>query len=175
MAGFFLVGGVEYSVIFPTMYDYVRSEGGEGWLYGLSLSAFSISNIITAPLYGLVFDRTKKTKLIVMFANLFEIGGKFLSAFPPDVRARRYFIGNFMYFAASSKYMILGSRFVVGKLVHGIWNWLQFKGSNSSGMGAGAGATIIGELTRITGNKSRTTVFSLFMGMRQIGLVIGKL
>ena len=40
-------------------------------------------------------------------------------------------------------------------------------------MGAGAGATIIGELTRITGTKSRTAVFSVFMAMRQIGLVIG--
>ena len=60
-----------------------------------------------------------------------------------------------MYFAATSKYMILGSRFLVGS-------------------GAGAGATIIGELTRITGSKSRTAILSVFMAIRQIGLVIGK-
>lgn len=76
MACFFLAGGVEYSVIFPTMYDYVTSKGGQGWLYGLSLSAFSLSNLVTAPLYGLVFDKTKKTKFIVLFANIFEICGK---------------------------------------------------------------------------------------------------
>lgn len=77
MASFFLAGGVEYSVIFPTMFDYVtKSKGGKEWLYGLSLAAFSISNLVTAPLYGLLFDRTHKTKFIVLLANLFEIGGK---------------------------------------------------------------------------------------------------
>ena len=76
MACFFFAGGVEYSVIFPTMYDYVKSKGGQGWLYGLSLSAFSISNLVTAPVYGLIYDRTKKTRWIVLFANLFEIGGE---------------------------------------------------------------------------------------------------
>lgn len=75
MGSFFLGGGIEYSVIFPTMYDYVDSLGGAEWLYGLSLAAFSISNLLLGPLYGLVFDRTHKTKLIVLFANLFEIGG----------------------------------------------------------------------------------------------------
>lgn len=76
MACFFLAGGIEYSVIFPTMLDYVKSQGGEGWLYGLSLAAFSISNLVTAPLYGLIFDKTHQTKFIVLFANIFEIGGK---------------------------------------------------------------------------------------------------
>lgn len=78
MGCFFLAGGVEYSVIFPTMLDYVRSKHGKEWLYGLCLAAFSISNLITAPLYGLLFDKTHKTKYIVLFANLFEIGGEFL-------------------------------------------------------------------------------------------------
>lgn len=77
MACFFLVGGIEYSVIFPTMWDYMQSFGGKAWLYGLCLSAFSISNFFTGPLYGLVFDRTHKTLFIVLFANLFEIGGEF--------------------------------------------------------------------------------------------------
>ena len=79
MGCFFLAGGVEYSVIFPTMFNYVKSKGGKEWLYGLTLSAFSISNLITAPLYGLLFDRTHKTKYIVLFANIFEIGGEFFS------------------------------------------------------------------------------------------------
>ena len=80
MGCFFFAGGVEYSVIFPTMLNYVRSKDGKEWLYGLSLAAFSISNLVTAPFYGLVFDKTKKTKLIVLFANLFEIGGKKISS-----------------------------------------------------------------------------------------------
>ena len=43
-----------------------------------------------------------------------------------------------------------------------------------SGIGAGAGATIFGELALITKTEARTAVFSTFMGMRQIGLVFGK-
>lgn len=76
VACFFLAGGIEYSVILPTMWDYLKSKGGEEWLYGLSLAGFSISNLLTGPLYGVAFDRTHRTKLIVLFANLFEIGGE---------------------------------------------------------------------------------------------------
>ena len=79
MASFFLAGGIEYSVIFPTMWDYVHGYGGKEWLYGLCISAFSISNLLMGPLFGIAFDRTHKTKLIVLFANLFEIGGKAMS------------------------------------------------------------------------------------------------
>lgn len=75
MVCFFLAGGIEYSVIFPTMWDYIQEKDGKEWLYGLSLAAFSISNLVTAPFYGVLFDKTYKTKLIVLFANLFEIGG----------------------------------------------------------------------------------------------------
>ena len=44
----------------------------------------------------------------------------------------------------------------------------------SVGVGAGAGAAIFGELARTTTKKERTTIFSVFMAMRQIGLVIGR-
>lgn len=76
IAAFFLVGGIEYSVIFPTLWDFLRGKGGEEWIYGLSLAAFSISNLFAGPLYGVVFDMTHRTKLIVLVANLFEIGGE---------------------------------------------------------------------------------------------------
>lgn len=84
--------------------------------------------------------------------------------------------GNFMYFAASSRYMILGSRFIVGKQLNAFHydRKLYLIILMCVGVGAGAGATIIGELTRTTGNKVRTAVFSVFMGLRQIGLVVGK-
>lgn len=81
-----------------------------------------------------------------------------------------------MYFAASSRYMILGSRFIVGKQLNAFHHdrKLYLIILMCVGVGAGAGATIIGELTRTTGNKVRTAVFSVFMGLRQIGLVVGK-
>ncbi len=64
-----------------------------------------------------------------------------------------------MYFAAyatHSPYLILGSRFIVG-------------------VGAGAGAVIFAELALISSNKHRTTMYSLFMALRQLGMVIGVL
>ena len=76
MALFFLAGGIEYSVVFPTLLEYLESKGGHEWLYGVTLAGFSISNLVTAPLYGVVFDKTHQTKMIVLFANLFEIGGE---------------------------------------------------------------------------------------------------
>ena len=47
-------------------------------------------------------------------------------------------------------------------------------GHFSPGVGAGAGAAIFGDLARTTTKKERTTIFSIFMGLRQIGVVIGK-
>ena len=66
-------------VILPTTWDYLQSLGvapTDKWLYGLTLSAMSISNMFAGPLLGGVFDRTHQTKLLVMIALLFEIGGE---------------------------------------------------------------------------------------------------
>ena len=41
------------------------------------------------------------------------------------------------------------------------------------GLGAGAGATLFGELARISTKKERTKVFSTFTMMRQVGLILG--
>ena len=35
-----------------------------------------MANFISGPLYGLAFDYTRQTKLIILFSNLFEIGGQ---------------------------------------------------------------------------------------------------
>ena len=90
---FFLSGGIEYSwvgvtcglvlscftgVILPTCWDYLHKQfGARKWLYSLTLSAMSISNLIMGPLVGAIYDKTHQTKLLVLFLNLFEIGGLF--------------------------------------------------------------------------------------------------
>ena len=76
MGIFLLTGGIDYSVMLPTMWDYIHKMGGQEWLYGMSRAAFSISDLISAPLYGLAFDLTGKTKIIVLISLLFAIGGK---------------------------------------------------------------------------------------------------
>ena len=49
--------------------------GADKWLYGLTISAMSISNLLASPVMGAVYDRTHWTKAIVLFLNLFGIGG----------------------------------------------------------------------------------------------------
>ena len=68
------------AVILPTLWDYLRLDfGATKWFYGLTLSAFSMANLLSGPFFGLIFDYTRHTKLIVLFGNLFEIGGQYFN------------------------------------------------------------------------------------------------
>ncbi|XP_076879982.1 major facilitator superfamily domain-containing protein 8 isoform X2 [Brachyhypopomus gauderio] len=92
----FLLSGVEYAVILPTIWRYLQTLEAAPYFLGLSLSAFSLSGLLSGPLFGHWSDRTRTTKNIILFANCFEI------------------VGNFMYFMGYSKWLLLGSRFVAG-------------------------------------------------------------
>nr|XP_046248487.1 major facilitator superfamily domain-containing protein 8 [Scatophagus argus] len=92
----FLLSGVEYAVILPTIWRYLQSLDAAPYFLGLALSAFSLSGLLSGPLFGHWSDRTRTTKKIILFANLFEI------------------IGNFMYFMGFSKWLLLSSRLVAG-------------------------------------------------------------
>lgn len=92
----FLMSGIEYAVILPTIWRYLQTLNAAPYFLGLSLSAFSFSGLLAGPLFGLWSDRTLGTKKIILFANVFEI------------------VGNFMYFMGYSKWLLLGSRLVAG-------------------------------------------------------------
>ncbi|KAK9967827.1 hypothetical protein ABG768_002192 [Culter alburnus] len=92
----FLLSGIEYAVILPTIWRYLQTLDAAPYFLGLSLSAFSFSGLLTGPLFGHWSDRTLSTKKIILFANVFEI------------------IGNFMYFMGYSKWLLLCSRLVAG-------------------------------------------------------------
>ncbi|KAK7889799.1 hypothetical protein WMY93_025359 [Mugilogobius chulae] len=92
----FLLSGVEYAVILPTIWRYLQTLDAAPYFLGLSLSAFSFSGLLSGPLFGHWSDRTRTTKKIILFANLFEI------------------VGNFMYFMGLSKWLLLSSRLVAG-------------------------------------------------------------
>ncbi|XP_063058007.1 uncharacterized protein LOC134451455 [Engraulis encrasicolus] len=92
----FLFSGIEYAVILPTIWRYLQTLGAAPYFLGLGLSAFSLSGLLSGPLFGLWSDRTRTTKRIILFANLFEI------------------IGNFMYFMGYSKWLLLASRLIAG-------------------------------------------------------------
>ncbi|XP_075058559.1 major facilitator superfamily domain-containing protein 8-like [Mixophyes fleayi] len=132
----FLLSGIEYAVILPTVWMYLQSLGAQPFFLGLVLSAFSLTELLSGPVFGYWSDRTGQTKKVILFSNFFEIAG------------------NFMYFVGISKWFLLGSRLVAG-------------------VGAGAGASIFGYLTRYSSSKERVPVFAMAMACRQAGLLIG--
>uniref|UniRef100_A0A8C4Z0Y1 Major facilitator superfamily domain containing 8-like 2 n=1 Tax=Gadus morhua TaxID=8049 RepID=A0A8C4Z0Y1_GADMO len=132
----FLLSGIEYAVILPTIWRYLQILEAPPYFLGLGLSAFSLSGLLTGPLFGLWSDRSRATKHIILFSNLFEIAG------------------NFMYFLGYSKWLLLCSRLVAG-------------------VGAGAGSSIFGFITRCTQADERASVFAAIMAFRQAGLLIG--
>uniref|UniRef100_A0A4W3I3D4 Major facilitator superfamily domain-containing protein 8-like n=1 Tax=Callorhinchus milii TaxID=7868 RepID=A0A4W3I3D4_CALMI len=85
-----------YTVILPTIWAYLQTLNAEPYFLGLGLSAFSFTGLLAGPIFGHLSDRTRKTKSIILFANLFEIAG------------------NFMYFMGYSKWLLLASRLVAG-------------------------------------------------------------
>ncbi|XP_030583241.1 major facilitator superfamily domain-containing protein 8 [Archocentrus centrarchus] len=92
----FLLSGVEYAVILPTIWSYLQTLDAAPYFLGLVLSAFSLSGLLSGPLFGHWSDRTRSTKKIILFANIFEI------------------VGNFMYLMGYSKWLLLSSRLVAG-------------------------------------------------------------
>nr|XP_055058803.1 major facilitator superfamily domain-containing protein 8 isoform X1 [Misgurnus anguillicaudatus] len=132
----FLLSGIEYAVILPTIWRYLQLLEAPPYFLGLGLSAFSFSGLVTGPVFGHWSDRIKTTKNIILFSNVFEI------------------VGNFMYFIGYSKWLLLSSRLVAG-------------------IGAGAGSSIFGFLTRTTLPDERARVFAAVMACRQAGLLIG--
>ncbi|KAA8587342.1 hypothetical protein FQN60_016204 [Etheostoma spectabile] len=111
----FMLSGIEYAVILPTIWRYLQILEAPPYFLGLGLSAFSLSGLLTGPLFGLWSDRSKTTKSIILFSNLFEIAG----------------------------------------------------------VGAGAGSSIFGFLTRSTRPEDRAGVFAAIMACRQAGLLVG--
>ncbi|CAJ1071949.1 major facilitator superfamily domain-containing protein 8 [Xyrichtys novacula] len=132
----FVLSGVEYAVILPTIWRYLQILEAPPYFLGLGLSAFSLSGLLTGPLFGFWSDRSQNIKFIILFSNLFEIAG------------------NFMYFIGYSKWLLLCSRLIAG-------------------VGAGAGSSIFGFLTRSTRPEERAGIFAAIMACRQAGLLVG--
>ena len=62
----------------PTVYLYIEELGGNPSFLGFVLAAFSFTGLIAAPIFGLLQDKYHNTKVLVLFANVFEIVGKWI-------------------------------------------------------------------------------------------------
>lgn len=74
--GLWLSAFVPPAVILPTIWRYLQILEAPPYFLGLGLSAFSLSGLLTGPLFGFWSDRSGTTKSIVLFSNLFEIAGE---------------------------------------------------------------------------------------------------
>lgn len=64
------------AVILPTIWRYLQILEAPPYFLGLGLSAFSLSGLLTGPLFGFWSDRSGATRSAVLLSNLFEIAGE---------------------------------------------------------------------------------------------------
>ncbi|XP_071998465.1 uncharacterized protein [Engystomops pustulosus] len=77
----FLLSGIEYAVILPTVWMYLQSLDAQPFFLGLVLSAFSLTELLSGPAFGYWSDRTGKTKNVILLSNCFEIAGPAFNVF----------------------------------------------------------------------------------------------
>ena len=78
---YFLMG-VEYSIILPTALLYMKTFGAGPFMTGLTIAAYPIAAIISLPLFGYFYDRTKRLKELLLLLNFFEALGNLIYALP---------------------------------------------------------------------------------------------
>jgi hypothetical protein len=93
---FAFMTGVEYAVILPTAFDYVKTMTHYDIYVGLILSSYSISGSIAGVIMGKISDITGKVKILILVSNIFEIGG------------------NILYFVTNNIHIVLLGRLIAG-------------------------------------------------------------
>lgn len=93
---FAFMTGVEYAVILPTVFDYVKTMSNVNIYVGLILSAYSVSGSIAGIIMGQVSDFTGKVKILIIIATFFEV------------------VGNVLYFARKNIHVVLLGRLTAG-------------------------------------------------------------
>ena len=93
---FAFMTGIEYAVILPTVFDYVKTMTQANIYVGLVLSFYSISGSIAGLIMGKISDVTGKVKILILISTVFEIGG------------------NILYFVSTNIYVVLLGRLIAG-------------------------------------------------------------
>jgi len=93
---FAFMTGIEYAVILPTAFEYVKTMTQANIYVGLILSSYSISGSIAGIIMGKISDITGKVKILILICTAFEIGG------------------NILYFVSNNIYIVLLGRLIAG-------------------------------------------------------------
>ncbi|XP_066928640.1 uncharacterized protein [Clytia hemisphaerica] len=78
---YFLMG-VEYSIILPTALLYMKTFNAGPFMTGLTIAAYPAAACISLPIFGYLYDRTKRLKELLLILNLFEAIGNLIYALP---------------------------------------------------------------------------------------------
>ncbi|XP_047127208.1 uncharacterized protein LOC101234579 isoform X1 [Hydra vulgaris] len=90
MKNFFFIGmlffrtfisGVEYSIILPTALLYMKRFNVNSVFMGLVVSLYPFGAIISLPIFGYIYDKTKRIKELLIVLNLFQMVGNLLYGF----------------------------------------------------------------------------------------------
>jgi len=96
---FMFISGVEYAVVFPSLWEYLQSLGvpssSSQWL-GITLSAMTLTDIFSSLIVGRILDTRPGIKFMVIALNLPQI------------------VGACLYLFANSPILLLASRLVSG-------------------------------------------------------------
>jgi len=96
---YMFISGLEYAVIFPTLWEYLQKLGvpsSQTYWLGLSISALTVTDIITGVIAGRLVDISNRVRLLVLSLNSFQL------------------VGSCLYTLSFSPTCLLGSRLISG-------------------------------------------------------------
>ena len=88
--------GVEYSVILPSVIPYMKSLHASNLQIGIAVAFYPFASMLALPVFGFIYDKTKRLKEIMLFLNFLQIAG------------------NLIYTLHYSEYFPIAGRFVAG-------------------------------------------------------------
>eukprot|EP00111_Clytia_hemisphaerica_P009437 TCONS_00027689-protein len=74
--------GVEYSVILPSCLLYMKTFDVSNVYMGLVVAAYPFAGMISLPIVGRIYDKTKRTRELFIVLNFLQITGNIIYAIP---------------------------------------------------------------------------------------------
>ena len=125
--------GAEYAIILPSIWLYLKRYSDiKPWFLGIVVAVYPTSAVLSLPIVGRVFDKTKRAKELIIVLNTFEI------------------IGNIVYALPFSKWLIFGGRFLAG-LGDGFYACATSEIVHTYPLSSRTGALALLELGRVLG------------------------
>ena len=74
--------GCEYAIILPSIWLYLKRFEAAPWFLGIVIAVYPTAGVVSLPLVGWAFDKTKRTRTLLLILNAFEIVGNVVYSLP---------------------------------------------------------------------------------------------